>query len=37
MKVLGLVFDVDGTLAELKELHNRALNDTFIEAGLNYC
>ncbi len=37
MKVLGLVFDVDGTLAEPEELHKWALNDTFFEAGLNYC
>ena len=37
MKVLGLVFDVDGALAEPEELHKRAFNDTFIEADLNCC
>lgn len=30
-----LIFDVDGTLAETEELHRRAVNETFAEAGLD--
>lgn len=30
----ALIFDVDGTLAETEELHRRAFNETFAEAGL---
>lgn len=30
----ALIFDVDGTLAETEELHRRAFNDAFAEAGL---
>lgn len=32
----ALVFDVDGTLAETEELHRRAFNETFAEAGLGW-
>ncbi|NCM96913.1 MAG: HAD hydrolase-like protein, partial [Rhodobacterales bacterium] len=30
----ALIFDVDGTLAETEELHRRAFNTAFAEAGL---
>jgi beta-phosphoglucomutase-like phosphatase (HAD superfamily) len=30
----ALIFDVDGTLAETEELHRRAFNESFAEAGL---
>ena len=36
MPVRGLVFDVDGTLAETEEAHRRAFNDAFAEAGLDW-
>ncbi len=32
----ALIFDVDGTLAETEELHRRAFNETFTEAGLDW-
>lgn len=32
----ALIFDVDGTLADTEELHRRAFNDTFAEAGLSW-
>ncbi|KUJ85471.1 phosphatase [Ruegeria marisrubri] len=32
----AFVFDVDGTLAETEELHRRAFNETFTEAGLDW-
>ena len=32
--VEALIFDVDGTLAEIEELHRRAFNETFAAAGL---
>ena len=32
----ALIFDVDGTLAETEELHRRAFNETFAEAGLGW-
>ena len=32
----ALIFDVDGTLAETEELHRRAFNETFSEAGLDW-
>lgn len=32
----ALIFDVDGTLAETEELHRRAFNETFAEAGLDW-
>jgi HAD superfamily hydrolase (TIGR01509 family) len=34
MALSALIFDVDGTLAETEELHRRAFNETFAEAGL---
>ena len=33
-RLKALIFDVDGTLAETEELHRRAFNETFAEAGL---
>jgi HAD superfamily hydrolase (TIGR01509 family) len=32
----SLIFDVDGTLADTEELHRRAFNDSFAEAGLGW-
>ncbi|WP_426434769.1 HAD family hydrolase [Bradyrhizobium genosp. P] len=32
----ALIFDVDGTLAETEEVHRRAFNDAFAEAGLGW-
>lgn len=32
----ALIFDVDGTLAETEELHRRAFNEAFAEAGLDW-
>lgn len=32
----ALIFDVDGTLAETEELHRRAFNDAFAQAGLGW-
>lgn len=32
----ALIFDVDGTLAETEELHRRAFNAAFAEAGLSW-
>lgn len=32
----ALIFDVDGTLAETEELHRRAFNDAFADAGLDW-
>ena len=37
MTLKALIFDVDGTLAETEELHRRAFNETFAEAGLDWC
>ncbi len=34
MALLGIIFDVDGTLAETEEAHRRAFNETFAEWGL---
>lgn len=36
MTLRALIFDVDGTLAETEELHRRAFNETFAEAGLTW-
>ncbi|MBD9508075.1 HAD-IA family hydrolase [Ensifer sp. ENS07] len=36
MKPAALIFDVDGTLAETEELHRKAFNAAFKEAGLNW-
>ena len=33
----ALIFDVDGTLAETEELHRRAFNTAFADAGLSWC
>ena len=32
----ALIFDVDGTLAETEEVHRRAFNDAFSQAGLHW-
>jgi beta-phosphoglucomutase-like phosphatase (HAD superfamily) len=32
----ALIFDVDGTLAETEELHRRAFNQSFADAGLDW-
>jgi HAD superfamily hydrolase (TIGR01509 family) len=32
----AVIFDVDGTLAETEEIHRRAFNRAFAEAGLNW-
>lgn len=34
--VEALILDVDGTLAETEELHRRAFNEVFVEAGLDW-
>jgi HAD superfamily hydrolase (TIGR01509 family) len=36
MPIKGLIFDVDGALAETEELHRRAFNDTFEACGLDW-
>jgi beta-phosphoglucomutase-like phosphatase (HAD superfamily) len=36
MTLRGLIFDVDGTLAETEELHRTAFNEAFQEAGLGW-
>ncbi len=36
MSLQALIFDVDGTLAETEELHRRAFNTAFAEAGLGW-
>ena len=36
MSLEALIFDVDGTLAETEELHRRAFNAAFAEAGLDW-
>lgn len=36
MALKALIFDVDGTLAETEELHRRAFNRAFEEAGLSW-
>lgn len=36
MKLQALIFDVDGTLAETEEIHRRAFNRAFAEAGLDW-
>lgn len=36
MTLRALIFDVDGTLAETEEMHRRAFNETFAEAGLDW-
>ncbi len=35
-RLAGLIFDVDGTLAETEELHRQAFNETFAAAGLTW-
>jgi HAD superfamily hydrolase (TIGR01509 family) len=32
----GLIFDVDGTLAETEELHRTAFNEAFVQVGLDW-
>ncbi|MDE2468654.1 MAG: HAD family hydrolase [Bradyrhizobium sp.] len=32
----GLIFDVDGTMAETEELHRRAFNESFVHFGLDW-
>lgn len=36
MKLQGLIFDVDGTLAETEDLHRQAFNEAFADAGLDW-
>lgn len=36
MPVRGLIFDVDGTLAETEEIHRAAFNAAFAEAGIGW-
>jgi len=36
MQIDALIFDMDGTLAETEDLHRRAFNAAFAEAGLNW-
>jgi len=36
-RLQALIFDVDGTLAETEELHRRAFNLAFADAGLDWC
>ncbi len=32
----GLIFDVDGTMADTEEVHRQAFNDAFLEMGLDW-
>ncbi|HID45838.1 MAG TPA: HAD family hydrolase, partial [Chromatiaceae bacterium] len=36
MNLKALIFDVDGTLAETEEIHRKAFNRAFAEAGLDW-
>ncbi|NWG23832.1 MAG: HAD-IA family hydrolase [Pseudorhodoplanes sp.] len=36
MTLRGLIFDVDGTLADTEEIHRRAFNAAFAESGLSW-
>ncbi|HIE56344.1 MAG TPA: HAD family hydrolase [Chromatiaceae bacterium] len=36
MVLKALIFDVDGTLAETEEIHRKAFNRSFSDAGLNW-
>lgn len=36
MSLKGLIFDVDGTLAETEEIHRLAFNDAFAAAGIDW-
>ncbi len=36
MQLKALIFDVDGTLAETEEIHRKAFNRAFADAGLNW-
>jgi HAD superfamily hydrolase (TIGR01509 family) len=36
MKLKGIIFDVDGTMADTEELHRQAFNEAFLEFNLNW-
>lgn len=36
MRPAALIFDVDGTIAETEDIHRRAFNASFAQAGLNW-
>ncbi|MCB1457635.1 MAG: HAD hydrolase-like protein, partial [Nitratireductor sp.] len=36
MPLGAVIFDVDGTLAETEEIHRKAFNAAFLEAGLDW-
>ena len=36
MQLKGIIFDVDGTIANTEEIHRQAFNQTFKECGLNW-
>ena len=36
MSLKALIFDVDGTLAETEEIHRKAFNQAFMDAGLDW-
>ena len=36
MKLKGIIFDVDGTMADTEELHRQAFNEAFHEFNLNW-
>ncbi len=36
MKLKGIIFDVDGTIADTEEIHRQAFNQTFDEFNLNW-
>jgi HAD superfamily hydrolase (TIGR01509 family) len=36
MKLKGIIFDVDGTIADTEEIHRQAFNQTFIEFNIDW-
>lgn len=36
MSLQALIFDLDGTLAETEEIHRKAFNRAFADAGLDW-
>ncbi len=36
MKLKGIIFDVDGTIADTEEIHRQAFNQTFEESNINW-
>ena len=36
MKLKGIIFDVDGTIADTEEIHRQAFNQAFSDFNLNW-